>query len=158
MATVYLGSRYSRREELLVFKADLESRGYEVTSRWLGGEYGDLVGKTGEVGGNDEARVAAEHDIADIEAADCVVIFTDPPGQGGPKGRGGFHVEFGIALEAGKRLLLIGHRLSSFHHLGGVIFYPNWHEALRHYFCLPGERADDGPYMYEEEWLAKRDA
>jgi hypothetical protein len=36
---VYLAARYSRREELLRYVADLEERGYIVTSRWLQGSH-----------------------------------------------------------------------------------------------------------------------
>jgi len=131
---VYLGSRYSRRAELAAYKQQLEAAGHIVTSRWLGGEFGDLVGKTNLNEVDPDAAAAAAHDRADVNAADIVVIFTDPPGQGGPNGRGGFHVEFGIGLQAGKRMVLVGSRVNSFHHSEGVLFFANWTGAWQTLF------------------------
>ena len=123
---IYLGSRYSRRAELASYKMQLEAAGHQVTSRWLTGEFGDLVGKTNLDERDPEAGAAAAHDRADINAAEVVVIFTDPLGQGGPNGRGGFHVKFGVGLQAGKRMILVGSRLNSFHHDEAVRFHRTW--------------------------------
>jgi hypothetical protein len=133
---VYLGARYSRRLELWRYAGELGRAGLRVTSRWLDGEYGDLVGKTGSTERDAEAQAAAEHDWADIHLADTVVIFTDPPEYVSKNGRGGFHVEFGIAMALGKRIVLVGHRVNSFHHLEAVHFYTTWEHAARAEFGI----------------------
>lgn len=132
----YLGSRYSRLEEMRGYAEALQGLGHTVTSQWLTGEYGDLVGATSNPSGDPAACEAAQHDTADILAADVVIIFTDHPGYQSKNGRGGFHVEFGVALGrhlmgANVRMILVGHRVNSFHHLPAVEFFATWNELFR---------------------------
>src|SRR5260221_13260147 len=61
------------------------------------------------------ARYAAE-DLADIDQADAVVLFT----QAGRHFAGGRHVEAGYALGKGKRLVVVGPRENVFYHLPEV--------------------------------------
>ena len=135
----YLAGRYSRREELLGYAADLATIGIEVRARWLLGlhQYGadadraqlDL-GKDAEMA----ARFATE-DVDDLLAADMVISFTEEPRKPSTN-RGGRHVEFGMALLANRwlavpmRLVVVGHRENAFHWLPGVEFYPTWSAAL----------------------------
>lgn len=123
---VYLGSRYSRLAEMQNYANELRQSGIIVDAAWLTGEMGDLVGKTSRPEGDPEAVKAAEHDMADIRAADVAVIFIDAPG---PNNRGGYHVEFGIALQRGIPLLLVGKRVNSFNHLPQVQYHPTWESA-----------------------------
>jgi hypothetical protein len=98
----YLAGRYSRREELCVYKADLERKGYRVPARWLKGEHqvhgveaARLVEADGPVPVG-EAVLFAEDDVEDLLASDVLINFTEEPRSGNP--RGGRHVELGIAL------------------------------------------------------------
>lgn len=52
---IYLAARYSRREELLGYRADLEAAGHIVTSRWLAGDLARTV--TDRASSADEDRV-----------------------------------------------------------------------------------------------------
>jgi hypothetical protein len=45
--------------------------------------------------------------------------------------RGGRHVEFGVAVASGKRLIVIGYRENVFRWLAQVAFYDGWEDFLR---------------------------
>lgn len=132
---VYLGSRYSRLDEMRQHAEELRARGYTVDAHWLGG-HGDLVGETSKAEGSAAAQKVARQDVADLFESHVAVIFTDPPEYKSKNGRGGFHVEFGIALALklmtpNRRLLLVGHRINSFHHHLDVEFFSTWEDALK---------------------------
>jgi hypothetical protein len=105
--SAYLASRYSRRQELQGYAAQLLDMGIGVTANWLkdGGsrEWG-LDGETDDVNG----RRFALLDIDDVARADTIICFTEEQRTGGLATRGGRHVEFGAALALGKRLCLVG--------------------------------------------------
>lgn len=119
---IYLASRYSRIAEMQACRDDLIKVGFTVTSRWVNGEH--------QAADDDTAawRRFAQEDFVDLNAADTVVSFTEPP-RTGPT-RGGRHVEFGAALALGKGLIVVGHRENVFHALSAVEFYPSWAQAF----------------------------
>jgi len=129
---VYLASRYSRRLELCEYRESLQALGIEVTSRWLHGLHEPaetVVTDHGpEASEKDRGRFALE-DWEDLMAADCCISFTEPS-RTGPT-RGGRHVEFGGALAAKKRVIVVGHRENVFHCLPGVEFFESWSDALK---------------------------
>jgi hypothetical protein len=115
----YLAAAFARQEELNGYRKLLESRGHTVTSRWLNPGYHGMMSDDA----NDHAKVCqwAREDVEDVMAADTLISFTgDRPGS-----RGGRHVEFGIGLTAGKRLVLVGDRESPFHWWPGVTHLPD---------------------------------
>ena len=128
---VYLAARYSRRLELCRYRDALRNQGIEVTSRWLDGEH--QIGRDGPIGPEIEALIEsgttepeirgqfAAEDWADVMAADVMVNFTEQPRSG--SSRGGRHVEFGAALAAGKRCIVVGPRENVFHCLPQVEHY-----------------------------------
>lgn len=121
---VYLASRYSRLPEMQACRDDLISAGHEVTARWVEGNHQVADDEpTTEL----SARFAQE-DVDDLIKAECVISFTEPA-RTGPT-RGGRHVEFGIALATGKRVIVVGHRENVFHSLSRVEFYPSWAQAF----------------------------
>ena len=104
MTKFYLAARYSRRAEMVRYSVELLDRGgHEVTSRWIEGAHRIPKGRGVD---EDEARRFALEDLADIDAADVVLCFTEEAGT--PHTRGGRHVEFGYALARGKRCYCIG--------------------------------------------------
>lgn len=115
---IYLASRYSRLSEMRGYRAELESAGHVVTSRWVNGNHE-----------GDNAVRFAQEDYDDLLESDCVVSFTQSPDSS--TSRGGRHVEYGIALARGKRVIVVGYRENVFHHLPEVEFFANWEEALR---------------------------
>lgn len=125
---IYLASRYSRFQEMQVYRNDLSLVGHDVTSRWINGNHQiSDDGLSAQAAEAERIRFAQE-DRSDLMAADCVISFTEIPRE--TKTRGGRHVEFGIALALGKRTIVVGHRENVFHCLPEVEFFPEWAGAL----------------------------
>jgi hypothetical protein len=125
---VYPAARYGRYPEMQLYAHQLCELGYEVTSRWILGDH--ELRSDGQSDADQWATVWAEEDRDDLLAADIVVSFTegsDVPG----RARGGRHVELGIALAEGKRVLVVGPRENVFHYLGGVDVFAGWIECRR---------------------------
>lgn len=134
---IYLAARYTRRLELCEYRAALESIGIDVTSRWLNGSHqlsdaGVPIGDSGEALVEDDTSQEAAHlrakfatdDYEDVAAADLLIAFTQPPRS--DKGRGGRHVEFGIALGLGKPIVVIGPRENVFTWLPQIQQHDTW--------------------------------
>jgi len=116
---IYLAARFDRGAEMRDVAANLACAGHFVTSRWIHKAPGD------------PGLLAAIQDIEDLADADCLVSFTEPPTAGVPwAARGGRHVEFGVALMAGKRLCVVGPRENLFHYLPPVEIYRNTAELI----------------------------
>jgi len=125
MKRLYFAAHYARNAEMRNYRDRLTPFGYEVTSRWIDQHGGSLTEALGESDLNADPSLGtpyAEKDIADIVAADTVISFTN--GQG----RGGRHVEFGIAWALQKQLIIIGPREHVFHCLPGIHCWPNFTE------------------------------
>ncbi len=135
---VYLAARYSRHPEMRQIAADLRRLGHEVTARWIHGhhEYDPAEAERAEAAGILSPVEIATDDITDLLAADAVISFTEHPNAHG-RNRGGRHVEFGIALATGKRLMIVGPCENVFHHLPAVEWYPTWRDA---YLVLRAQR------------------
>lgn len=128
MTTAYLAARYSRREELCRYRADLADRGVKVPARWLNGNHQiDDQGLSAEAGREARERFATE-DLDDVLTADLLIAFTEPPRSS--NSRGGRHVEFGVAIGRGMPVIVVGERENVFHCLPDVTVYATWEEAL----------------------------
>ncbi len=126
---IYLAARYSRRDELRVVREELTRLGHTVTSRWLDTGW-ELAERGDSTAAPPEYREQfAAIDAEDVYDADAMVNFTEPPGPN--PGRGGRHVEFGMAYAWGKRMVVIGYRENLFHHVSGVEFYQDSQAMLR---------------------------
>ena len=137
---VYLAARYSRIDEINGCARELEAAGHEVTAAWL---YGPS--RNGETANGTpasiEARPVALSDYTGVGLCDVLVSFTETPRS--HASRGGRHVEFGLALAWGKRVILVGPRENVFHAMPQVQHFPRWGpeviEAVEH----PGPRYPD---------------
>lgn len=128
MSAIYLAARYSRREELLGYVADLERLGHVVTSRWLHGNHQiDDAGLSTEAKRAERERFATE-DWNDLKSASVCISFTEAPRSS--NSRGGRHVEFGAALALGHRVIVIGPRENVFHCLPIVEHFDNWTDFM----------------------------
>lgn len=138
---IYLASRYSRRLELCDYRETLRTLGHEVTSRWLDGSHqisdnGTPIGEDGEslveFVQSDAAAQLRQHfateDLADIDAADVLVAFTEPPRSSAS--RGGRHTELGYAIAKDTRIIIVGPRENVFCWLPWIDAYDTWDEAL----------------------------
>lgn len=112
---LYFAAKFRRRHELKRHRAELIDLGHVVTSRWL-----NQVEDT-------ENEETAAIDLADIEAADCLLSFSEVPRT---EGRGGRHCELGIAIGMNKGVIVIGHREHIFAHLPEVLHYEHWIDFL----------------------------
>lgn len=75
---IYLAGRYSRREHLCSLRDELERMGHTVTSRWLRTEWVNRPDQSSAAPPEYRAKYAVI-DLEDVDAADCVISFTDPP-------------------------------------------------------------------------------
>jgi nucleoside 2-deoxyribosyltransferase len=125
---IYLAARYSRRDELCLYRADLESLGYCVVSRWLNGNH--QISDDGlSVEGSEAERLRfASEDWSDLLGSDICISFTETPRN--THSRGGRHVEFGAALALGKRCIIVGPRENVFHCLLEVERADSWPAVL----------------------------
>ncbi len=112
MSKIYLASSWTRRSEMVGYADFLESQGDEIVSRWI----------RETTPGRDIGTPNALMDEGDIRRCGILIAFTDES----PMGRGGRHVEFGMARALGKILVLIGPREHIFHSLPGIVEYPDW--------------------------------
>jgi nucleoside 2-deoxyribosyltransferase len=120
--TIYLSSRTARRDELLVAAADCEAGGLVVASTWLHAEPVDPEDPAA-------AAAAAERDLRDLRAAEIFIGFTEPMASAS-RGRGGRHLELGVALALDKRIFLVGpEREHIFHRIGDIALYSDWATA-----------------------------
>lgn len=125
MAKIYLAAAYERNEEMRGVRDVLQALGHQVTSRWIDQT---ASGQTEAAGTEvlatspDAYAQFARKDMDDLEQADTVISFTG----GEHPGRGGHHIEFGIALALGKQLVIAGPRENVFHSLPAVEWYPDW--------------------------------
>lgn len=133
MARIYLAARYGRRAEMQNIARALEAFGHLVTARWVRGAH--------EAEGVEQSVQFALEDLQDVEAADTLVAFTELPGTTG-KMRGGRHVEFGYALKAGHRCIVVGPRENVFHHVPGVEVVPTVAQLFK---LLNAELAQEVP-------------
>lgn len=108
---LYLAASWSRRFEMQDYAKFLKGQGYEITSRWLSDNY--VKGQT---------ATNALMDEEDVKSCDALLVFTDEV----PQGRGGRHVEFGMARALGKRIVLIGPKEHIFHYLPGIEIHSGW--------------------------------
>jgi hypothetical protein len=141
MTNIYLAARYSRHPEMQGYADELRNAGHVITSRWINGSHqvmlnGEALGPEREAmfesdheSMESQRREFAGHDWDDLMAADTVISFTEQPRKMG-NSRGGRHVEFGAALAAGKRCIVVGWRENVFHCLPAVEFFQTWTDAL----------------------------
>src|SRR6266849_6726995 len=136
---IYLAGRYGRREELCGYRAELVAAGIEVTANWLDGPAqrhidGTVLTPTEEqlveIGADTPETVAisgkcAWQDVDDVLNATTLVAFTEHPASLN-RGRGGRHVEYGMAIAAGIEVIVCGWREHIFHSLPQVIHFATW--------------------------------
>jgi hypothetical protein len=115
---VYLSASTARASELRDHAETLQELGMEVTSRW--------PWRLGEL----ERAQTAARDLADLARADTLVAFTQGL-ERSHQGRGGRHVELGVALGRQMDILLVGAREHVFHHHDSVRTFDDWPSALR---------------------------
>ncbi len=121
MSKIYIAARFSRRPEANTLARALMALGHTITSRWVKPETDHVIPTgTSEQAADSERRRFAMEDVEDVLACDWMISLMEEPRS---NGRGGRHIEFGMALALGKRLTCIGPRETVFHHLDEVEHY-----------------------------------
>lgn len=118
---IYLSASFDARDIIEQYAGVLIQKGHEVTSNWLW-EPPKRVGDEFEAW---EFRARANDDLADIDRADAVVMFTEWPSTSG-----GRHGEFLYGIAKGKRAVIIGPRENVFEYLSVVEQYDTWEDYL----------------------------
>lgn len=114
---VYLSASMTRSKATADLAEVLRRHGVDVVSTWH-----DLPFE------ESEAAAAARTDIDQLAAATVMIAFAETPGAGYQTG--GRHVEFGLALALGLRIILVGAREHVFAHLTVVQVVPDTLEAV----------------------------
>jgi len=105
MTRVYIAAPYPLKAHANTVADTLRSRGFEITSSWLGDS-------------QEDSHDAASLDLADVDRADVLLLVNEQAWAQG--GTGGRHVEFGYALKGGKRVVVLGSASNVFHLLNHV--------------------------------------
>ena len=121
---IYLAARFSRRDELLVYRDRLLELGHSCDCRWLTDPGHRIEDDNLPDNRSTFNRELAFHDLQDLLASDTLIHFA-PGGT-----RGGCHVEFGMALARAMRLYWVGDRTHVFSYLPQVEVYPNFGSLL----------------------------
>lgn len=129
MTAIYIAARFSRRPEAHELSKRLRERGHTITSRWVrpGDDHVVPTGLSAQAADAERTRFATE-DCDDVTACECMISLMEEPRS---NGRGGRHVEYGMALGLGKRLVIIGPRETVFHHLPQVEHFETTDDLLR---------------------------
>jgi nucleoside 2-deoxyribosyltransferase len=109
---IYIAAAYSRKFSVQDAAAILEAKGHDVVSTWHQEIYLPTV-QLKELSPG-VLRDLAFRDIKELSDCDTLVFFAEPQESQPP--RGGRHVEFGIALALGKRIIVIGEAENLFHY------------------------------------------
>jgi nucleoside 2-deoxyribosyltransferase len=121
---IYLAARYSRHKELQSVRTDLEKLGHIVTSRWINDDHQiSDDGLSAQAKESERIRFATE-DFSDLCEADAIIAFTEAPRS--TTSRGGRHVELGMAMGRGMRIIIVGPRENVFCCLPTVEWYDNY--------------------------------
>lgn len=102
---IYLAAQFKEQPLMREWRRLLHNAGHTVTSRWLDAD--------GEKTETQQAGLAAEMDLLDIDIADVMISKT--LNRGDLYTGGGRHIEYGYAFAKNKRLVNVGGVESVFH-------------------------------------------
>jgi hypothetical protein len=110
---VYIAAAYSNKDQACRVRAIIGAIGYACTSTWLDSIHGDAVSLLNSGKATlEQVQAWARQDLADIDAADILLLLTQDPTT--PMVRGGRMTELGYAMGKGKTIWIIGPRENIF--------------------------------------------
>lgn len=122
---VYVAGSWAAREFVKIATVALRANGIDCTNNWM----------DREAVNHGERRDCALSDLAEVEAAEAVLLLNTTQSTGG-----GMHFETGYAYKAGKRIFVVFKRSGVFHDLPGVEYFPD----LSDFIAAHGVKADCG--------------
>jgi len=129
MSKIYLAARYSLHPELQEYARQLSYDGHTITSRWIWGSHQIDDSNLADANDVPEKIKFALEDREDLEMADTILSFTEPPRSSAS--RGGRHVEYGMALALNKQCMVVGPRENIFHWLPEVAVFDTFDQARK---------------------------
>lgn len=123
---IYISARYTRRDEAEGLAIQLRDMGHIITSRWVWRDQPQDY----ESATHEEVAEYAQEDIEDVLDANHFVTLSESSDS--IYGRGGRHVEFGLAISTGIMITVIGPRENIFHYLFYVNHFDTSQEFLQH--------------------------
>lgn len=111
----YICARYGRREEARELADRLIQLGHQITSTWLWQVEDEMLYDNGPL----VAGQFAQKDVDEVESGNGIVYLSEPTDN--VWGRGGRHVEFGVAIAFKKDLYVVGPLENLFHYLPKVV-------------------------------------
>lgn len=122
---IYLAARYDQRDRMLGIRDVLTAMGHTITSTWIDNKTDGF--KPSEMNTDPgSSSPHAQRDMDEVLESDAIAVFTAY----GRSLTGGRQVELGIALAAGKRILLIGPRENIFQTLTHVEQHESWERLV----------------------------
>ena len=133
---IYIAARFSRRPEANQMARKLKELGHTISSRWVKPKTDHVIptGLSRQAADAERERFAKE-DVADVLDCTWMISLMEEPRS---NGRGGRHVEFGLALGRGRKLTIIGPRETVFHHLPQVEHF----DTVGAFWQVYGDRND----------------
>ena len=122
--TIYLAGPWARRDEVKEVRAQLQSAGFVVKSRWLDVDHVDSKAYGDATDDVPALQEEALRDLEDIDDADIMVVSNLQLSEGKA-------VEQGIALATSMPIIVIGERLNVFQYLDHVTVVPDVESAIR---------------------------
>lgn len=122
----YLASTSEHGPELEQVRYKLEHMGHIVVSEWHKPE-NIRIQQFDKLFGIYRMGWALK-DVRDVKKCDILVHRNPGPGSG----KGGSHVEYGMAYTLGKTIVVIGEPSNVFQYLPGIINFPNWDELYNY--------------------------
>lgn len=132
MDSVYICARFGRQEEARELAERLVPLGLSITSSWLWQHADEMYNHSPK-----ESAEAAIKDVREVRAADGIIYLSEK--EDNPWGRGGRHVEFGVAVAEDLQLHVIGPLENLFHYLPDVLQY----DSIDDFIAYAAEQAGD---------------
>lgn len=122
---IYMASRFGNRKALREVRDALEANNeheYDIVSRWI-----DVEDRPNGKAEEDYWKGWAKIDIEDLDACDCLILYTedcikDPP-------RGGMRFEEGYVYAQKKPIIVVGPRIIVFDQLEDKFYCRDWQEC-----------------------------
>jgi hypothetical protein len=119
---VYLSARFERQNEMQLYSEQLRAEGIEVLSAWT--EIDSPSSNNFNGIGTQRRALFAMMNLQQLVGSHVLVVFSDAGGKADRLGEK--HVDLGVALALGKRLLLVGAAENSYHDLPDVEQFATW--------------------------------